>query len=75
MAVLYDADRAKIERVLSDLKQEIDQFNQYGKNTKISYAQGWALSTDYTHCTLRSLFDKADQYMYQNKQRSKLGRQ
>ena len=75
MVVLYHADRAKIERVLSDLKQEIDQFNQYGKNTKISYAQGWALSTDYTHCTLRSLFDKADQYMYQNKQRSKLGRQ
>ena len=75
MAVLYHADRTKIERVLSGLKQEIDQFNQYGENTEISYAQGWALSTDYAHCTLRSLFDKADQYMYENKQRSKLGRQ
>lgn len=75
MVVLYDADQAKIDRVLSDLKNEIEQFSQYGENTEISYAQGWALSTEYAHCTLRSLFDKADQFMYENKQRSKMGRQ
>ena len=74
MAVLYDADRAKIDSVLADLKNEIEQFNQYGENTEISYAQGWALSTEYAHCTLRSLFAKADQFMYENKQRSKMGR-
>lgn len=75
MVVLYDADRAKIDRVLADLKNEIEQFSQYGENTEIRYAQGWALSTEYAHCTLRSLFDKADQFMYENKQRSKMGRQ
>lgn len=74
MVVLYDADRAKIDRVLADLKNEIEQFSQYGENTEISYAQGWALSTEYAHFTLRSLFDKADQFMYENKQRSKMGR-
>ncbi|WP_448781509.1 hypothetical protein [Blautia sp.] len=41
---------------------------------KISYSHGWALSTDYNECTLRTLFDKADKYMYENKQQSKLGR-
>ena len=40
----------------------------------ISYAYGWAISTDYTECTLRTLFDKADKYMYDNKQRSKMGK-
>lgn len=40
----------------------------------ISYAHGWALSSDY-ECTLRTLFDTADKYMYENKQQSKQGRE
>lgn len=75
MVVLYHADRQKIDEFLADLKREIEQFNLHGENTEISYAQGWALSTEYAHCTLHSLFDKADQFMYENKQRSKMGRQ
>ena len=29
----------------------------------------------HNECTLRTLFDKADKYMYENKQQSKQGRQ
>ncbi len=33
-----------------------------------------AKSTDYKECILRTLFDKADHYMYENKQKAKAGR-
>lgn len=77
VVILYHADRAAIDRVLGRLKRDVTQFNQDGNGdkTEISYAHGWALSSDYAHCTLRTLFDRADKYMYVNKQRSKEGRQ
>ena len=34
----------------------------------IDYAFGWALSEDYKECTMQILLDKADSYMYDNKQ-------
>lgn len=71
IAVLYNADREKVETTLERLQGAVDEFNHYGKNVKISYAQGWTLSTDYTECTLRTLFNQADKYMYNNKQKKK----
>lgn len=74
--VLYEADRAKIDWVLAGLKDTVEKFNKDGNGdkTEISYAYGWALSTDYAHCTIRTLFDRADKYMYINKQKSKMSR-
>lgn len=71
VAVLYDIDNDTVNDVLTQLHDEVIQFNSYGKNIPISYAQGWAVSTDYTECTLRTLFDKADHFMYMNKQKVK----
>lgn len=77
IAVLYQADRRKIKNVLLALQEDVDTFN--GNITQdalhISYAQGWAISSDYSHCTLRTLFDAADEYMYTNKQKTHAGRQ
>ena len=53
----------------------MDDFNDHGKNIKISYAYGWAFSDDYTECTLRTLFDRADKHMYENKRLVKLAQQ
>lgn len=75
MAVIYDATRESITEILTELQNEVEQFNSYGTQFRISYSHGWALSTDYNECTLRTLFDKADKYMYENKQQSKQGRQ
>ena len=75
MVVVYHTDETQIIAHLESLKEEIERFNQYGKHTPISYAFGWAVSTEYTECTLRTLFDKADHYMYLNKQKSKMGRE
>lgn len=75
MVVLYHTNETQIISHLEALKEEVERFNQYGEHTHISYAFGWAVSTEYTECTLRTLFDKADHYMYLNKQKSKMGRE
>ena len=71
LAVIYDTNREDTLQILENLRKEVESFNRYGKNVKISYAYGWALSTDYKDCTLRTLFDKADQFMYENKRKNK----
>lgn len=71
VVILYHIDEDTVNNLLTQLHDEVIQFNSYGKNIPISYAQGWAVSTDYTDCTLRTLFDKADHFMYMNKERVK----
>ena len=74
IAVIHNANLNGLKQLVKDLQSEVDRFNADEENVKISFAYGWALSSDYAHCTLRILFDKADRHMYENKQRSKMGR-
>ena len=74
VAFLYDTSEDDINAFLAKLKKEVELFNLYGKNVKISYADGWALSSNYENCTLRTLFDRADRYMYENKRKDKAAR-
>ena len=67
VAVIRDMPKEDVIGLLEKLKEEVDDFNDHGKNIKISYAYGWAFSDDYTECTLRTLFDRADKHMYENK--------
>ena len=55
MAVIYDATRESITEILTELQNEVEQFNGYGTQFRISYSHGWALSTDYNECTLRNI--------------------
>lgn len=71
VVVICDTSKKEVENILNQLQEEVDQFNRYGRNETISYAYGWAFSKDYTDCTLRVLFDKADHYMYENKRAKK----
>ena len=70
MAVIYDATRESITEILTELQNEVEQFNGYGTQFRISYSHRLALSTDYNECTLRTLFDKADKYMYETSSRA-----
>lgn len=74
IGVINNASQANLKQLVKDIQAEVDRFNSDEENIKISFAYGWAISTDYAHCTLRMLFDRADRYMYENKQRSKMGR-
>ena len=67
VVILYDITENTVNSLLTQLHNEVMQFNRCGNNIQISYAQGWAVSTDYKDCTLRTLFDKADHFMYTNK--------
>lgn len=71
MVVLYNVEDNTVEDVLERIKIEVEQFNRRGKHTPISYACGWAVSTNYKNCTFRKLFDEADHNMYENKQEMK----
>ena len=74
VAFLYNTSEAEVDAFLAKLRKEVELFNIYGKNVKISYASGWALSSNYENCTLRTLFDRADRYMYENKRKDKAAR-
>ena len=74
IAVIYNSTKDEVTEILNRLDNEISEFNELGKAFKISYAHGCAFSSDYKYCTLRTLFDKADKYMYDNKQAEKAGR-
>ncbi len=75
IGIIDNATQAGLTQLMKDLQAEIDRFNADEENIKISFAYGWAFSTDYAHCTLRMLFDRADRYMYENKLRSKQSRE
>lgn len=75
IAIVHNASKNSMKQIIKGLQSEVDRFNEDEENVKISFAYGWALSADYAHCTLRMLFDKADRHMYENKQRSKMGRE
>ena len=68
MAVIYHTSKTEIEELLQSLCREKDRWNSNEDQIPIDYACGWALSTDEGTCTLQMLLDKADSYMYENKQ-------
>lgn len=75
IAVIYDTNQSIVESILSNLEKQIKQYNTQESSIQIGYANGWAISTDYHPCTLRTLLDKADKCMYHNKQHQKMARQ
>lgn len=68
MVVIYDTDKAEVDEILKCLCLEKDKLNNTGNELQIDYACGWAISEDYKESTLQILFDRADSYMYENKQ-------
>lgn len=75
MSIIYNTNKNEVEEILKKLKEDVDWFNKCGKSVYVSYAQGAAYSDDYKDCTIRTLFDKADKFMYENKLRSKMSRE
>ena len=71
MAVIYNASKEEVETILMKLQKDVQKFNELhhgGRGfVEVSYACGWAVSTDFPDCSFRVLFDKADKNMYDNK--------
>ena len=58
----------KFAGLMRSVFPEKDKLNNTGNELQIDYACGWAISEDYKESTLQILFDRADSYMYENKQ-------
>lgn len=70
LAVIYEASAEKIAAINAKMAEAVTRFNKLHHGTDsidISYACGWALSTDYKQCTFMTLFHQADQNMYKDK--------
>lgn len=67
MAVIYHTSQTEVEEILKCLCLEKDRLNNREDKMLIDYAYGWALSANDGKYTIQTLLDKADSYMYENK--------
>ena len=72
LAILKDVDHSRVKAVLSDIRAHMAEYSRQNPMMPISYAVGYAISTDFEDCTMRDLFRYADKNMYIDKNRSKI---
>ena len=63
-----DFVQSEVHEILKRIYMEKDRLNSNGNELPIDFACGWAISDDYKDSTIQILFDRADSYMYKNKQ-------
>lgn len=68
MVIIHNTDKSEVHEILKRIYMEKDRLNSNGNELPIDYACGWAISDDYKDSTIQILFDRADSYMYKNKQ-------
>lgn len=67
IAVITQTTKKEILAIMEDVHSEVKRFNENVHKVEVSYAYGYAFSEDYSECTMKTLFDKADKHMYENK--------
>ena len=72
LAVLQGVDHARIRECLQSIRNCADEYSKVHPEMPISYAAGYALSSDFPEATLRELFSYADKNMYVDKNRAKM---
>ena len=72
IAILRDADEDAVRAWLGVVRQACRDYSKERPDMPISYAVGWALSSDFDSCTMRDLFRRADRNMYIDKNRAKM---
>ena len=72
IAIFRDMTHSEIQKCLQDIRQFIADYSALHPEMPLSYAAGYALSTDYDTCTMRDLFIHADRNMYIDKNRAKI---
>ena len=58
-------------KILQNIAKQIDSFNQTSKDFQLSYAQGYALSSEHPGLNIQQLLQLADQQMYVDKKACK----
>lgn len=71
IVVAHDTSEEEAKAVCEKLEQAKARFNDSDRGFTLSFSYGYALSDDFNDCTYKTLFDKADHNMYQNKRAMK----
>ena len=72
IAVMTGVGHADVQKCLADIRKQTEEYSQQHPEMPISYAAGYALSTDFEGSTMRELFKYADKNMYVDKNRAKM---
>ena len=72
LAVLTDVNHTEVEECLEAIRRQTEKYSRLHPAMPISYAAGYALSSDFKDATMRSLFRHADKNMYIDKNRAKM---
>lgn len=72
LALLYGLDHKGVQKSLKMIRTQNAEYSEQHPEMPISYAVGYALSTDFEGSNLRELFRLADKNMYVDKNRAKM---
>ena len=72
LALLHGWNHEETDACLKQVRESIAKYSEKHPEMPISYAVGYALSTDFEGTTMRELFRLADKNMYVDKNRAKM---
>ena len=72
IAVLKGLDHEGVRKCLQNIRNQAEEYSRQHPEMPISYAAGYALSSDFEGSTMRELFRLADKNMYIDKNRAKM---
>lgn len=72
LAILRGLNREEVEACMNHIRTQTAEYSRQHPELPISYAGGYALSTEFEDCDIRELFRHADQNMYIDKNRAKM---
>lgn len=72
IAVLKGLDHEGVRKCLQNIRNQAVEYSRQHPEMPISYAAGYALSSDFEGSTMRELFRLADKNMYIDKNRAKM---
>ena len=72
IAVLKGLDHEGVRKCLQNIRNQVAEYSRQHPEMPISYAAGYALSSDFEGSTMRELFRLADKNMYIDKNRAKM---
>lgn len=72
IAVLKGLDHTGVRECLQSIRDHAAEYSRKNPEMPISYAAGYALSSDFENSTMRELFRFADKNMYIDKNRAKM---
>ena len=71
ISVLEGADEQAVKAHLAQVRENVEAYSRENPDMPLSYAAGFALSSDFKSPTMRGLFRQADRNMYVDKNRAK----